>query len=164
MCPPIPEYFDYGLKTLSGILIAWPAACLAAWFAIGKFHKEKRWERKEAAFTEIINAMHDLLRYFALHKEDYGQGVDCSDEKMTDLFEKYQQSFWILEKARAIGSLYISDDAMNLLIKFSKREQLALKENPAWDFYEQEFVLCKKAMDDLLLIAKKELHINGKPR
>lgn len=155
---------EFAAKTLSGIFIALPAAYLAASLAIEKFHAEKRWERKEAAYTEIINAMHDLLSYFALHKEDYGQGVNCSAEKMAVLFEKYQQSFWILDKARAIGSLYISDDAINLLVNFSKREQLVPNENPPWDFYEQEFVLCKKAMDELLLITKKELHFNRKPR
>ena len=144
---------DFAGKLLLGIVLAWAASL----WAIRKFHAEKRWERKEKAYIEIINAMYDIKVYSSVQKTDYGQGTGYSDEKMDNFFDAYAESFSVLNKAMGVGFLYISKDALDILDRFSKRELPDQIENPKWEYYEVQFKICSKALEDLIAIAKKEL-------
>lgn len=95
---------DFLLKALPGIVSAIIASYLAANWSLRKFYSEKWWERKERAYTEIIDALYDLLQYCEIQKEDYGRGTGYSDVKVKELEERYSQAFWKIKKATDIGA------------------------------------------------------------
>lgn len=47
------------------------AVYFAAWFAIEKFHREKKWEKQEAAYTELFKAIQSIADFYELKVAEY---------------------------------------------------------------------------------------------
>ncbi len=146
---------DLVIKIMPGII----AAFLASKWAVSKFYAEKSWERKEKAYTEIINSLYDLIRYFRIQKEDYGQGTGLSESRENEISKKYTLAYSSLSKATDIGSFYISTAAEKILTELRDRERLNYHEEPRFEIYEHEFQTHQKALDNLLIAARKDLRI-----
>jgi hypothetical protein len=52
---------------LTSAITAPLAAWLAAHFALRRFYSEKVWERKTASYSTILDALHDMQRWFDAH-------------------------------------------------------------------------------------------------
>ena len=146
---------DFLIKITPGIV----AAFVASRLAVNKFYKEKSWERREKAYAEIINALYNLIKYFRVHKEDYGQGTGLSENKEAELYADYISAASSLSKATDIGSFYISEAANKVLGKLRNREQLNYHEEPMFEIYESEYQAHQLALDEFLGIAKKDLKV-----
>jgi hypothetical protein len=144
-------------KILTPVFIGFVSAYFGSLLAIRKFKKEKLWERQEKAYTEIIDALYDMLQHCEIHKEDYGQGTGYSEEKEDEISEGYSRAHWKIKKATDIGAFVISNKAYSVLMELRNREQLEWEENPKFDIYEHEFQHFQKALREI-----KEL--SGKPR
>ena len=146
---------DFLIRTIPGVV----AAFLAARLAVNKFYKEKSWERREMAYAEIINNLYNLIKYFRVHKEDYGQGTGLSESKEVELYTDYISASSSLAKATDIGSFYISNEANYVLNKLRKRKLLNYREEPMSEIYESEYKAHQTALNEILVIAKKDLKI-----
>lgn len=113
--------------------------------------------RREQAYEEIIVALYDMIKYFRIHKEDYGQGTGLSDDRERKLLQDYIRASSSLSKATDIGAFYISQDAVDVLQKLRSREQLDYYNEPKFEFYEQEYKEHEKAMQKLVEVAKHDL-------
>ncbi|MGY0565529.1 MAG: hypothetical protein ACW7DQ_18840 [Paraglaciecola chathamensis] len=113
--------------------------------------------RREKAYEEIIVALYDMIKYFRVHKEDYGQGTGLSDDRERELLQEYIRASSSLSKATDIGAFYISQDAVDVLQKLRSREQLDHYNEPRFEFYEQEYKEHDKAMKKLVEVAKHDL-------
>lgn len=113
--------------------------------------------RREQAYEEIIVALYDVIKYFRIHKEDYGQGTGLSDDRERELLQDYIRASSSLSKATDIGAFYISQDAVDVLQKLRSREQLDYYNEPKFEFYEQEYKEHEKAMQKLVEVAKHDL-------
>lgn len=113
--------------------------------------------RREKAYEEIIVALYDMIKYFRVHKEDYGQGTGLSDDRERELLQEYIRASSSLSKATDIGAFYISQDAVDVLQKLRSREQLDYYNEPRFEFYEQEYKEHDKAMKKLVEVAKHDL-------
>ena len=145
------------ISILSGVLISVITSYLTAKFAISKFYTEKWWERKEQAYTEIINALYDMVQFYQVFKEDYGQDDFISQERSLELHQRHNEGFRRVRRATDLATLYMSDDAAKLLKKLREREGLHEQTNPMWDVYEDEYNSHSNALDKLIMIAKKDL-------
>lgn len=146
---------DLLVKITPGII----AAFVAARLAVNKFYKEKSWERREKAYAEIINSLYDLIKYFRVHKEDYGQGTGLSENTEAELYAAYISASSSLAKATDIGSFYISNEANAVLNELRNRALLNYREEPMFEIYESEFQAHQTALNKFLVIAKKDLKI-----
>ena len=58
---------DIIIKIVPGIIIAIFTSSITAYltakWSLKRFYSEKWWERKEKAYSEIIDALYDLLQY-----------------------------------------------------------------------------------------------------
>lgn len=59
---------NFIINALPGIIIAIFASFLTSSLALQKFYSEKWWERKEKAYTEIIDALYHLITYCEVQK------------------------------------------------------------------------------------------------
>lgn len=148
---------DFLLKALPGIVSAIIASYLAANWSLRKFYSEKWWERKERAYTEIIDALYDLLQYCEIQKEDYGRGTGYSDVKVKELEERYSQAFWKIKKATDIGAFVVSSEAESILKELRDRPQLKWNENPPCDIFEQDYKYYNDALRRIVEIARSDL-------
>ena len=145
------------LKILPGIITAIIASYLAAKWSMRKFYSEKWWERKEKAYTEIIDALYDLLRYCEIQKEDYGQGHGYPKDRMKELGERYSQAAWKIKKATDIGAVVVSPEAQRALKELREKPQLEWHENPPWEIYEQDYGYYRDTLEKIVEIARKDL-------
>lgn len=122
-----------------------------------KFYTEKWWDRKEQAYTEIINALYDMVQFYKVYKEDYGQDDFISDERATDIRQKYSDGMRKLYRATDLATLYVSEDAAQELVRLRNREFLDRDSNPPWEVYELEYEYHNQTLVKLLIIAKKDL-------
>lgn len=106
--------------------------------------------RREQAYEEIINALYDMLAYFRVHKEDYGQGTGLSEERESELYLEYIKASAALSRATDVGMLFISQDSVRLLEELRGRKQLDYYNEPRFEFYEAEFGAHQRALSDLL--------------
>ena len=113
--------------------------------------------RREVAYEEIIVALYDMIKYFRVHKEDYGQGTGLSEERERELLQKYIVASSSLSKATDIGAFYISQKAVDILHELRNREQLDYYNEPKFDFYEQEYKEHDKALKKFVDEAKQDL-------
>ena len=144
------------LNLVEPIIIAIIAAYFAAKWAISKFYTERWWEKKEKAYTELIESITNILIYLDLKVDE---SLDPNifmgpDENITN---EYTSSYWKLKKATITGSFTLSKEAEDLLVNLSNREKLSLKENAPFEVYEQEIKYFKNALTKIKEIANKDL-------
>lgn len=113
--------------------------------------------RREQAYEEIINALYNMLKYFRVHKEDYGQGTGLPEEREIELYLEYVQASAALSRATDIGALYISQGAVRLLEELRNRKQLDYNNEPKFEFYEAEFDAYQRTLSALLKLALLDL-------
>jgi hypothetical protein len=142
-----------------GIISSCIAAYLSSSWAVKKFYKEKRWERKNEAYEEIINALYNLLQYCEIEKKDYGQGSGYSDGKKKEIIDSFNQGYWTIKKISTLKQYFYSNDVCSILDKLNNREKLEWNENPSWEIYENEYIAYKNALDDIIKAAKRDLRI-----
>ncbi|RYU63863.1 hypothetical protein [Aliivibrio finisterrensis] len=102
-------YKDLLITVLPGIGIAFISSFLAARWAMKKFYTEKWWDRKEKAYTEIINALYDMVQFYEVFKEDYGQEDFISEQRSQQLNQLHTKAFWTVRRATDLAALYVSD-------------------------------------------------------
>ena len=151
----IDSVTDFLIKIVPGII----AAFIASKLAVDKFYREKKWERREKAYTEIIEALYNLIKYFRVQKEDYGQGTGLSEVRKHELYTKYVKASSSLAKATDIGSFYISEKASSILSELRNRERLSYQDGPRFEIFELEYQTHQQALDKFLEIAKKDLKL-----
>jgi len=150
-------YLDLLIKILPGIAVAFFSSFLAARWAMRKFYTEKWWDRKDKAYTEIINALYDNVHFYEVFKEDYGQNEFISEQRSQDLHQQHYKGIRTVRRATDLATLYVSRDAVKVLENLRKRETLDYEHNPLWDVYEDELEHHKKALEKLVKIAAKDL-------
>lgn len=140
------------------MFVGFISAFIGSLLAIVKFKKEKLWERKEKAYTEIIDSLYDLLQHCEIRKKDYGQGTGLSVSKEIEIGEKFNQAFWKIKKSTDVGAFIISHEAHKVLTELKEREELNWNENPSFELYEHEYQHFQGALNKIVQIAKAELH------
>ncbi len=113
--------------------------------------------RREKAYEEIIIALYGMIKYFRVHKEDYGQGTGLSEDRERELLQEYIRASSSLNKSTDIGAFYISQDAVDVLQNLRSRKQLDYYHEPKFEFYEYEYKEHEKALKDLVEVAKNDL-------
>ncbi|ELV8853851.1 MULTISPECIES: hypothetical protein [Vibrio] len=150
-------YQEVALKMLPGILVAVFSSFLAARWATKKFYTEKWWERKEKAYTEIINSLYDMVQFYEVFKEDYGQDNFISEARSHELHQRHTKAYWTVRRATDLASLYVSNEAIIVLKTLREREVFDYETNPLWDIYDSEHKHHSQALNKLILIASKDL-------
>jgi hypothetical protein len=143
------------LSLITGIVAAYVTAKLS----LRQYFSTKWWERKEAAYAEVANALCDMLQYLEVQKEDYGQGTGLPDETEKQLGQTYNDAYWRLRRATTLGSFVLSAKAQVVLKNLRDRPELKWGENPRFEIYQHEFTYHREALDKITEIAKEDLKV-----
>lgn len=148
---------DIFQSILPGLLVAIVASYVTAQLALRKLYAEKWWERKAKAYTEIIEALYDLLQYCEIKKADYGNNAGYSEEKMKELSEKYSRAYWEVKKATDIGAFVVSPEAELILKELRERPRMEWDKCPPWEIYAEDYEHYRDALSKIAGIARKDL-------
>lgn len=166
------EIMDFLSKVVVPILAASFAAFFSARFALNKFYKEKWWEKRLDAFTDIINLAYRLKmanEYF-LNCEYAKTGNDQGDFKPhpKGIEDQLTSEYWIdqqnLERIAQLADFTLTSNARTILEDYLAAREKNLQDwrDDAIDSLEgsdRDYTLSKKLLEKLVVEAKKELKI-----
>jgi hypothetical protein len=104
------------ITAIASFLGAWIAAKLA----LGRFYREKIWERKVAAYTAIFEALHDIHRWYDTHLESEMTHRELKDDYISELSESYNKAKVNLHRRLDAEIWIIPDSCQDRLRKMFK--------------------------------------------
>jgi hypothetical protein len=147
------------LPSVLGIITSIGAAYFSAKWATRRAFQERWWTRKEQAYSEIIESLHDMIRYSDLVAEEYLNTDRGEHSKKKEFGDKYTEAYWKIQKATDIGAFIISPKAAAILVELRKRPKLNWEENPMWEVYEEDSKQYRSALEGIRFCAHKDLKI-----
>ena len=154
----MPDYLKILIPSGIGLVTTILAAFLSARWAVRRAFEERWWGRKEQTYTEIIEALHDLIRYSSLCAEEY-LSQENEHPKKKEFGEKYSEAYWKIQKMTDIGAFVISDEASHILNKLRDKPRLDWNENPPWEIYEADCMHYREALAGIRKCAKTDLKV-----
>lgn len=153
------DYLNIIIPSIVGIISALVTSFFAARWAYQQAYREKWWERKEQAYREIIEALHDLLRYAQLEYDCYKNYKKYEHPKSKEFGDKYIDAYWRVQRMTDIGSFVISEEAAEILCNLRKRNNPDYETDLPDEIRAGEIKLYKEALDGIRQCAKKDLKV-----
>lgn len=108
---------------LSTVLVSFAgsivAAVVSAWItarlSLRKFYSEKQWERKSAAYSNIIWAMHHIREHADTNVAFEGKALQIPADGKKMLDDNLRNAMADLRRNRDVGSFVISIDAVDII-------------------------------------------------
>jgi hypothetical protein len=115
--PGKPGHDGGGMNPLlSQFVVAVPIGLGSAWLALIKFQAQRRWERKEDAYKEVLEALHEMRQSNdVLYEAELGRW-ELPDERLKSLHERWRDGQRVVYKFADIGSVVLSPEAEKILI------------------------------------------------
>lgn len=155
----MPDWLKILIPSILGFGTTIGAAFLTARWATKRAFEQRWWERKEQAYSEIVEALHDMIRYADLCAEDYLTHREEDHPKKKEFGENYTKAYWNIQRATDIGAFLISDEAAGILEALRKRPKLKWEENPPWEIYEEDSKHYRDALAAIRKCAKTDLRV-----
>jgi hypothetical protein len=149
------DYTPHIATAVASFLGAW----LAARFALSRFYKEKTWERKTIAYTNIFETLHDMSLWSKEHKAYLRWDNEPDSEIEKKLGDDYLAAKARLERQLARETWLLRD-------AFHKRVALLLSVLARRDhasFYEMvahDDEALAKATTDLRVLVQRDLRLD----
>jgi len=159
------NYLQILITGAIGLITTVAAAYLSARWAVRWALHQKWWERKLSAYIEIIDALHDLLRYSSICAEEYWDNTEEHPEK-EKFGTQYSEAYWKIQKMTDVGPFIISKAAADILKTLREKPQLAWNDNPLCEIYDADCAHYREALNGIKRCAMKDLKIKtntGRP-
>lgn len=142
-----------------GVLLSVLTAIVTVRLSIRRFYAEKWWERKDKAYSNIFEALYNLRNYYNVkYEEDIGNSR-ISKERSNQLERQFVSADMEVEKAVAVGSFVLSDEAVECLKQFRERPRLSIDDYQIFDLAKQEMKYLDECIPKLKDIAKRDLKL-----
>jgi hypothetical protein len=151
-CTPIVTL----LGVVAGAVATYRSASSQHEMELEKFYTEKWWEKKDEAYSHIIEQLARLRYYYGRWLDSLETGRDFTDEERKRLGKEHNQAKEEIERAAAAGAYAISDEASSALEEFLR----ALDRAYSPDFYaqvDQEYGLTKQCIATIRECASADL-------
>ena len=155
----MPDWLKIFIPSILGLATTIGAAFLSARWATRKAFQERWWERKEKAYAEIVEALHDLIRYSSICAKESLSGNERDYPKKKEFEERYSEAYWKIQRATDIGAFVISEQAAAILAELRQKPKLDWNENPPWDIYEDDCDHFRKALARIRQCAIQDLKV-----
>lgn len=166
------EIIDFSIKVGGPILTAVVAASLAAKFAVGKFYKEKWWEKRLESFTETIEISYRLMKsdeYF-LEIESAKSNLQSKDfnRHKPEVEKQLSDQYWVdlqeIERISQLSEFTLTTEASEIISDFllerkRTREEFDEDSITSFDASNNDFDASKKLLTRLVAEAKRELRV-----
>jgi hypothetical protein len=135
---------------------------LSAWItyrlAFRRFRAEKSWERRADAYTKVVEALHDSLKFADTHLRHAEKGSDVPPEKDAVVRKAAQEGHDEIRRTADVGKLFLSSTALNRLARFAEESDNV--EAETWfDYLEKNYELTSMCLNEFVQLARQDLGI-----
>ena len=153
------DYLKILIPSAVGFITTVGAAFFSARWAVRRAFEERWWARKEQAYSEIIEALHDLLRYSAFEADNYLRGYRGNHPKEKEFADRYSEAYWKVQKMTDIGPFVISEDAALILHKLRELPTLDFNNDDPVEVREHETAHYREALEGIRKCARQDLKV-----
>ena len=153
------EYLKILIPSAIGLITTVLAAFFTARWAVRRAFQERWWARKEETYSEIIEALHDLLRYSSFEADNYLNRYRGDHPKEKEFADRYSEAYWKVQKMTDIGPFVISEKAAEILQKLRERPKLDIENNDPLEVREQEAAYYREALEGIRRCARQDLKV-----
>ncbi len=152
------DYLKILIPSTVGLISTIVAAYFSARYGAKRALEQKWWERQERAYTDIIEALHAMIRYSDLSAQGYLNGSARQHPKEDEFRESYNQAYWNIMKATDIGAFAISEKAAEALTNLRKRPRPDINEEPPWEIFEEDSKAYRDTLNVIRSCARSDLN------
>jgi hypothetical protein len=147
---------------LSSIVVAIITATVTVWLSFRRFRSEKVWERKERAYSEIVDALQRTKHFFSVEVQAMENYSELPRARQEELRSKAEASEDEIRKAIDTGALLISPLALKELHEYWRKSEEAWDPSNAYYFFaEQKLMAVTKCLEQVIVIARHDLGITS---
>jgi hypothetical protein len=153
----MPDWLKILIPSVLGLITAIVAAIISARLAARRVFQERWWERKERAYTEIVEALHDSIQYYQIAEHEALHGNEHPKE--AEFRQKQTEAYWKIKRAADIGAFVISDEAAQALLELRKKPRATPEDVPWFELFEEECENYQEALKKIRECARKDLKV-----
>ena len=120
-------------------------------FALRRFYSEKWWEKKQEAYSNMLEVLHKLKNYAEQHFDRERTGHEPTDDAKKKLEADWRGFHAEYLKLRDLASFHLSNRAVDILDRYEKQKEAAKS-----DFFLEWIMADLAAVTDCLEKLKKE--------
>ncbi|RWX74434.1 hypothetical protein EPK99_24945 [Neorhizobium lilium] len=151
------EVLKLGTQFVGAVLVA----RLTVSWALGRHKTEKTWERKEAAFSEILNALLSMERALTIVQEGPQSYIDFEKAKLREAAEnELSAARTSYQQAISTAYLLLPDKVAKAMIKTESKISALLQQNTASTANlrrRDAFMLIQKHRQEIVEIGRQVL-------
>ena len=139
-----------------GVVVAVVASLVTVHLSLRRFHAQKWWEKKEAAYSNLIEVVHKLKEYARRH-HDRDLGVENPSVEEIQEIEK-QWKVWNAEyqRLRDLAAFHVSDAAVRILNRYDQ-QKIRARDNDIYKWIEQDLIAGTECLEALIQEARRDL-------
>lgn len=143
----------------SSVVVAIIVAVLTVHLALRRFYTEKWWERKSAAYTAIIEALHHVRNHADTNLTFSMTGRELPETGEKELTEKLQGAMAELRKQLDIGNFVLSEEAVATMNKLMTELDASTNTNHWQEHLELKLTAVDRCLSNMRHIARKDLRL-----
>lgn len=149
-----------GVTIFTGVIIAAASSWITLQLALRRFRFERWWDLKQKAYQNVIEALYKMALCSERELDRVVGTKDISDEEDKLLSQDWKEASSEIRRARDVGSLLLSEDALRRLEKYEHDCRIERKAETSY-FEELEAYCCavNTCFADLKRIAKQDLGV-----
>ena len=156
MSPQLPALI---IGILSSVVVAVLTSFLTVHFALKRFYAEKAWERKNSAYTAIIESLHHVHNHADTNLSFVLRNADLPESGDKTLTENLQNAMAELRKQLDIGNFVIADDAVKAMDELMSGLEDSTHAVCWQDHLEIKLAAVNKCLACMRKIARRDLSI-----
>ncbi|MGQ0484897.1 MAG: hypothetical protein ACT4SY_06050 [Hyphomicrobiales bacterium] len=151
----VAQFTNVIVGIVSGII----GVSVSTYFALAQHRKEKWWDTRAAAYSELISALYSARRFTTEHFDSAAGGKIVSDERDKELRVLARSSADAILKARDTGIFYLSNEAVARLTRY-EHEAVKARQTTDWlEYLEKDGAAISSCLGDIIRIARKDLQV-----
>lgn len=149
------------LKIFIQILLSVGAAFLGAWLASRRFRNERWWEKKSEAYSELVEALHNMRWPSNEHFEAGIEQRDLSEEYSQELWQEFKKARKVVWKITESSSFLISSDVLKAVQEMERGLSTARSADSWFGHLDEQGVAIDTCLEKVKDIGAKELGIKN---
>ena len=149
------------IGTAPASVVAMVTTTLSAWvavpFALRRFRKERRWERRAEAYERVLTGLAHLKAYLDVKWDEEMMDKKVSAEAERDLQRRAAEARKEVSLAVDLGGFLLSGEARKRLRTFQKEDGEASNESSWFEYLDSRLAATASCLDELTEIAACDL-------
>ena len=155
------EFLPVVVTTLGACVVAVVTTTLSAWvavpFALRRFRRERRWERRAEAYERVLTGLAHLKAYLDVKWDEEIMDKKVSAEAERNLQRRAAEATKEVNLAVDLGGFLLSEEARRRLRTFQKEDGEASNESSWFEYLDSRLAATATCLDELTEIAARDL-------